>query len=147
MIIKFQEERQALRTVSSRPSLAKYLFELSQMVASGTLVKAPYAIVVTLLNADEPEVVWEGAPSVQDLEDAMYSIRDKIEEIRFKVKKPKSTVKQMRESRERMTLEKMRYEDAHPWVCEHFGCKKRFKSERGAKQHEASCWRRMGQST
>lgn len=142
MLIKLHEEKQALRTVENRPALAKYLFELSQLVAQGSLVNAPYGVVVALINTDEPEILWAGAPSLQDLQDACHALNDKIYERRFKTTIKISTVKRIREERERTKLMQEQYEDEHPWCCEHDGCKRRFKSERGAKQHEATCWRR-----
>lgn len=142
MLIKFQEERQELRTVENRPALAKYLFELSQAISSGVLVNPPYATVVALINTDEPEILWAGSPSIQDLQDVRDALNDKIYAARYKVETQTSTVKRLREERENNKRRQEEYEDAHPWICEHAGCKRRFKSERGAKQHEAKCWRR-----
>ena len=142
MIIKLNEENQALRTVENRPALAKYLFELSQTVASGDCANPPYAIVVAFINTDEPEILWAGAPTIKELEEVKYAIGDKIDAARFKTPMKESTVKRVRrhEDENRIALET--YHDEHQWICEHSGCKRRFKSERGAKQHEARCWRK-----
>mgnify|MGYP001576044996 CR=1 FL=1 len=139
MIIKLHEEKKVLRTVENRPALAKYLFELSQTVASGECVQPPYAIMVDFVNTDEPEILWTGGLTIEEMEEVVYALRDKINAIRFGKPLRESTVKRVRRNKEENRLAVERYQDEHPWLCEWSGCRRRFKTERGAKRHEARC--------
>lgn len=144
MIIKLKPFQQDLAVVENRPALAKFLFELSQLVSSNSLDNEPLGIVVGLVGREKVEVLCRGGLTVDQVLAVSGQISETIMAGRVG-REPCNILGNRQRNAEELAQQKIDYENANPWLCEYDGCPRRFKTERGAKQHESRCWYRKKQ--
>jgi hypothetical protein len=122
-----------------RGHLAKWLLDLSQLVAGDRLEQAPYGVVVALVGQDGPEITWRGHLTYEELSEVEMALREQRCAQQFK-KEVQDVVRQSRERKAREVRDHDAYLAEHPWLCAASPtCWKRFKTEYGAKIHERRC--------
>lgn len=140
-LTKDYEWQQDLAVVANRPALARFLFELSQLVSSNSLANEPLGVVVGLVGKEQIEVTWRGGLSYDLLSAVAGQIQATVHAQQFGGE-PDNILKRRQDAKEEAQQKQEDYENAHPWICDHKHCTRRFKTERGARQHEARCWYR-----
>lgn len=143
-LVSLQDGKRATLVEGNRVTVAKCLFDLSQQIARGDLEHQPYAVVVALVSPAKVEITWTGIQTHDELTAVRMQLNETIHANRAR-HEPRDMVQWSREQETRQRAEQDAYLAAHPWVCEAAPtCRKRFKSERGARIHERTChWLRQ----
>lgn len=131
-----------------RAKVAEGLRKLAGYIAKNQLqAGSPHAAFVVLLTDDEPVLTWYGDVDWDDLRTASCVMHDaSMARYRSQWGKDRTIADRVsdgwrqRQKHEARRVQKQAAEaDEKPWMCEH--CDRRFKTERGANQHERGCWK------
>lgn len=135
-------------TAEARLKLASVLTNAAGHIAAGDMkAGAPYAVVVVILTDDVPVLLASGLTSWEDMRDTDRAFTTYHTASLFKARgedvDPQDRIAERHRAARRMEAEekllKEQYNRDHPWHCEY--CAKRYKTERGAVQHERKCWK------
>lgn len=136
-----------IEALARRTAVADQLQYLADMIRDNNLVIDPKGVVVGFVaeNGDEPQIGCYGRMTWDEIHEVDMTINDHWRERyhREAYKQRVSTVARLRRYEAERTQEAAVYLDEHPWLCEHHGCSRRFKSEKAAKVHERTCWRKQ----
>lgn len=145
---KLTEHRRRTNATVLRAKVAEGLRKLAGYIAKNQ-VKAgsPYGAFVVLLTDDEPVVTWYGDMDWDDVRTAYHAMSDvNIARYRSSYGEERTITERVSEGwrqrqahKARRAQEEAEQANEKPWMCEH--CDSRFRTERGANQHEGGCWK------
>lgn len=134
-----------------RARLAAGLRAIAQAIETDDLAAGhPYAVAVAILTDDLPSAWYTGVTERDDVT-ALQRVFVAIGGAFWRPKdaEPKTLEELVQDAHRRDLAVEAHHEAqraaaraANPWSCEY--CRRRFKSERGATQHERRCWRNPG---
>lgn len=128
-----------------RQAVAELLNHLADLAATDTIEGGVRAAVVVLATDDGPQIAWGGDVGWDDLTDAAAAVgtahvtarwrpdADIQDEVRLRWEQRRAAFAAQEAERQEGLASK-------PWVCS--ACPRRFRTERGAKQHERTCFQR-----
>lgn len=142
------QRRRTEPTIEDRAALGETLTDVAQGIVTNRLaIGNAYAVAVVVLTDNGPAVLTNGIGSwddIRDVERAMGAYyHAKWEEAHGKEVDIQASVSGQHRRHyaglEAAKKQKAQYEAANPWMCDY--CERRYKTERGAVQHERKCWK------